>query len=93
MNWMNSDFASWEVEGQVMERVESALKDAEKWRFAKQGLKAKRSPNKYGFWKSARIAISQLVKTIGRIERLFDKELSMNQSQPADWSAIKRKQV
>jgi len=48
--WMNSDFASWEVEGQVNERVGNAMKDAENWRSACQALSAKGFPERNRLW-------------------------------------------
>lgn len=33
--WMKSQFARWEVEGQVEERIQRALREGEQWRLAR----------------------------------------------------------
>jgi hypothetical protein len=39
--WMDSSFASWEVEGQVRERVSNALRNAEQGRLLRPARDAK----------------------------------------------------
>lgn len=86
--WMNSDFASWEVEGQVNERVGNAMKDAENWRTAHQALNAKGFPERNRLWKSAIVAYGWITRFSVRIDRFLDKSLLANRNQKTDWSAI-----
>jgi len=85
MKWMSSDFATWQVEGQVMERVEYALKDAENWRRAKQAQNAKYT--KKGLQKSARIEISWLYRLTERIRQVLTSKSAMSQHRPSQWNA------
>jgi hypothetical protein len=40
MNWMNSRFAQWEVEGSIRERIQKALHEAEQGRLAQSTREA-----------------------------------------------------
>ena len=40
MNWMNSRFAQWEVEGSIRERIQEALHEAEQGRRAQSTREA-----------------------------------------------------
>ena len=85
MKWMSSDFATWQVEGQVMERVENALKDAENWRRAKQAQNAKFT--KKGIQKSTRIEISWFFRLTEGIRQVLTTKSAISQHRTTQWNA------
>jgi hypothetical protein len=85
MKWMSSDFASWQVEGQVMERIDNALKDGENWRHAKQAQSA-RNPRK-GSQKSTEIDFSWLYRINKGVRQFLKAKFSVKQPRPTQWNA------
>lgn len=81
LGWMSTEFASWEVEGRVYERVNSVLEDAEQQRFIHQALGAKGFRYRYRSWQSVRDAFGRLTGFGVKIETLLKEKLSADRNQ------------
>ena len=75
--WKKSQFASWEVEGQVRERVDSALQEAEYGRLAKKA-RSGRAPRLFALFSALADIASRLLGWFG--ERV---QLVLKRAQPS----------
>jgi hypothetical protein len=70
--WQKSQFASWEVEGQVRERVDSALQEAEYGRLAKKA-KSGRAPRLFALFSALAAPVSRSLGWLGERVQLVLK--------------------
>ncbi len=59
--WMNSRFAQWEVEGEVRERVRSALRETEQGRMLRAAQNAGAGRTHHSLFEPATARLNQLV--------------------------------
>lgn len=81
LSWTNSEFASWEVEGRVYERVNDVLQDAERHRMVHQALSTEGYSKRNGWWQSVRVAFNKVARYALKVEYLWKARLPANQNQ------------